>query len=131
MTKEQARIKLMGLRNEILGRRDLPIVERVAEPQENARMLQDNEELAGEINRSRDRLKAILEALGRIEDGSWGLCVQCDEEISTKRLEALPWASLCVGCQSQREAAIRENLPGHRMGRSFRSLSYGGDDLAA
>lgn len=38
-------------------------------------------------------------ALRRIEDGSFGKCLHCEEEISPKRLAAVPWASFCIQCQ--------------------------------
>jgi DnaK suppressor protein len=41
----------------------------------------------------------VRAALERIEDGSFGLCVRCDSEISVKRLDAVPWAAYCITCQ--------------------------------
>jgi DnaK suppressor protein len=40
-------------------------------------------------------------ALRRIDDGSYGTCVRCQEEISAKRLKAVPWAKLCLRCQEK------------------------------
>ena len=50
-------------------------------------------------------------ALQRIVDGSYGYCVNCDEEISRKRLNAVPWTALCLDCQEQqdREMALSGN----------------------
>jgi DnaK suppressor protein len=42
-------------------------------------------------------------ALRRIDDGSYGDCLQCGAAIATARLQAQPWASLCIDCQSARE----------------------------
>ena len=47
----------------------------------------------------------IEAALAKFEDGSYGACEQCDEPIAPKRLQALPWARLCVHCQSRLENA--------------------------
>ncbi len=41
-------------------------------------------------------LTAIDAALGRIDDGTYGRCERCGEEIEEERLEALPWATLCI-----------------------------------
>jgi RNA polymerase-binding protein DksA len=41
-------------------------------------------------------LAEIDDALKRIEDGSYGTCRQCGKEIAPERLEAYPWASLCI-----------------------------------
>ena len=48
-------------------------------------------------------LAAIRAALARIEDGEYGLCVECEEEIEEKRLERTPAASLCLSCAGSRE----------------------------
>ena len=45
----------------------------------------------------------IDEALGRIEDGSYGLCFVCKKPISNARLEAVPHARLCIDCKSAEE----------------------------
>jgi DnaK suppressor protein len=44
-------------------------------------------------------LKNVQAALGRIEDEAYGLCLRCEEQISERRLRAIPWAPYCVGCQ--------------------------------
>jgi len=46
------------------------------------------------------KLRSLLAALQRIEDGTYGICASCEMEISLKRLKAVPWASLCLECQS-------------------------------
>ena len=45
------------------------------------------------------RIQSVKLALERIEDGSYGTCLECEQEISPKRLKAVPWASCCVKCQ--------------------------------
>ncbi len=52
--------------------------------------------------RNRER-KHIDEALDSLDEGTYGACAECGEEISEKRLHALPFARLCVECQSKRE----------------------------
>ncbi len=48
-------------------------------------------------------LEELDEALDRIEDGSYGKCILCGEEISEKRLEAIPYAKLCIPCKAAEE----------------------------
>lgn len=43
-------------------------------------------------------LKAVDAALHRIEEGTYGTCVSCGKPISDERLEARPWAELCIDC---------------------------------
>ena len=48
-------------------------------------------------------LADIDAALQRLDDGSFGRCTNCDKEIAPARLEARPWATLCIDCQRSRE----------------------------
>jgi len=48
-------------------------------------------------------LSEIDGALNRIEAGTYGTCVNCGEEIPRRRLEANPWASLCIDCKRRSE----------------------------
>ena len=52
--------------------------------------------------RNRER-QLIDDALDSLDEGTYGVCADCEEEISEKRLQALPFARLCVECQSKRE----------------------------
>ena len=59
------------------------------------------------IFRLRDREKFLLakidKALQRIDNGSFGICEKCEEEISMKRLEARPVTTLCIRCKEEQE----------------------------
>ena len=61
------------------------------------------------VFRLRDRekflLKKIDDALARIENGSFGICEICEEEISVKRLEARPVTTMCIRCKEEQEKA--------------------------
>ena len=61
-------------------------------------------ELGISLSEMRNRKRQLIdEALVRVEDGSYGLCADCGIEISERRLEAVPFAKLCVDCQSREE----------------------------
>jgi len=49
------------------------------------------------------RLQQVRSALRRLDEGEYGLCAACGEEVGFRRLEAQPEAPLCITCQSQRE----------------------------
>ncbi len=49
------------------------------------------------------RIQAIQEAIGRLKDGTYGVCMDCEKKIQPGRLDALPHAKLCVNCKSERE----------------------------
>lgn len=53
--------------------------------------------------RERKLLSKIDEALVRIEEGTFGICEDCDEEIGLKRLEARPVTTLCIDCKTAQE----------------------------
>ena len=50
-----------------------------------------------------ETLRQIDEAIQRLEEGTYGVCSECDETISEARLKALPFATVCRDCQAQRE----------------------------
>lgn len=52
-----------------------------------------------------EEIREIDEALERIQDGSFGLCEDCGEAIPEGRLEAIPYARLCIPCKTREEAA--------------------------
>jgi DnaK suppressor protein len=54
-------------------------------------------------DRERRLLSKIDEAIGRIEDGTYGVCEECGEEIGIKRLEARPVTTLCIDCKTLQE----------------------------
>lgn len=55
-------------------------------------------------DRERKLVSKIDEALKRIEDGSYGLCEECSEEIGVERLKARPVTTLCIDCKNAQEA---------------------------
>jgi DnaK suppressor protein len=59
----------------------------------------------GNLERNSNRLRQVQMALERLDAGTFGVCVGCEEDISPKRLAAIPWASFCIACQ---ERADRE-----------------------
>ena len=53
-----------------------------------------------EIDRDAEELRAIQDALARLQRGEYGFCQRCGDSIAPRRLEALPHATLCIECQS-------------------------------
>ncbi|MEZ4518128.1 MAG: TraR/DksA C4-type zinc finger protein [Chloroflexota bacterium] len=72
----------------------------------------DRSDLADEYaERERDLALSVIEheqvaqieaALRRIDEGTYGICLSCGEPIAPGRLEVLPYATLCIRCQSKR-----------------------------
>jgi DnaK suppressor protein len=61
------------------------------------------------LDRESNLLRNVRAALRRIDDGTYGVCVHCEEDISPKRLNAVPWTPFCIACQ---EAADRAQEQG-------------------
>jgi RNA polymerase-binding transcription factor len=57
-------------------------------------------------NTERELLQEVDEALGRIDDRRFGVCLSCEDEMNLKRLEAVPWARHCVPCQEKQEQGL-------------------------
>jgi DnaK suppressor protein len=51
------------------------------------------------LDRDSALLRHVRAALIRASDGSYGVCMHCEEDISPKRLQAVPWAAFCIQCQ--------------------------------
>lgn len=65
------------------------------------------EDLAvGTMEREQAMLNEIEQALGRMEEGLYGLCADCGDEIPERRLKALPWTRLCLHCAERRQTVL-------------------------
>ena len=65
---------------------------------ENAVESENDEVLEGVGALTMAEIQQIKQALAKIENGTYGICVKCDEKIAIKRLEALPYATTCIKC---------------------------------
>lgn len=63
-------------------------------------------------DRERKLIVKIKEALARIDDGSYGKCEECGENIGRERLEARPVTTLCIDCKSMQEVQERKQRGG-------------------
>jgi DnaK suppressor protein len=59
-------------------------------------------------DRERKLSGKIREAIGRIENGTFGICEECGEDISEERLKARPVTTLCIDCKTKAEAEENE-----------------------
>ena len=55
------------------------------------------------LDRESELIRRVRSAIDRVQDGSYGVCLCCEEEIAASRLRAIPWAELCIHCQEQAE----------------------------
>lgn len=60
----------------------------------------------GLIEAEQAEVRAIDDALGRVEDGTFGVCEACQDEIKPARLQAIPHARLCIECKRKEEEGL-------------------------
>jgi DnaK suppressor protein len=66
------------------------------------------------LDRGYNELRDARAALRRIQEGSFGTCQECDEDIHPKRLAAVPWAAFCIQCQEAVDRNLEEMRPPSR-----------------
>lgn len=82
-------------------------VTKSADPMDIATEQASRDAAAVNINRMTGLLREVRAALKRIDDGDYGICVDCEEDIPEKRLLAAPWAARCVPCQEALDSEMR------------------------
>lgn len=104
---DKCRALLQAKREEIIGmsprREDLWIVQS-NEHIETVQLAGQREFVARTLERETKSLMQIAAALKRIDEGEFGICLDCEEPISPKRLAAVPWAAYCLHCQEMHDA---------------------------
>ena len=111
MTQEaidECRVALQNTRAELAYRnisRDDITVESAADSMDQTAGLQEREMAIGGMDRISRRLRDVRLALARMEGGTFGVCLDCEADISPKRLVAVPWAELCITCQEKSDGA--------------------------
>ena len=112
------RILLLSQRAEIARtapqREDLWIVQS-NEQIETVQLAGQREFAARTLERETKSLMLIGAALKRIENGEFGICLDCEELISHKRLAAVPWAAYCLHCQEMHDAEEAAVRPGSKL----------------
>jgi DnaK suppressor protein len=93
-----------GLRN-----RDEIVIEKTPDALDEVQLAGERELAIRNLDREANLLRHVRDALRRISDGSYGVCLHCEEDIKPKRLDAVPWAKYCIRCQ---EAADRQEFQG-------------------
>ena len=90
----------------LTNREDIAI-EKTADAIDEVQRAGERELAIRNLDRESNLLRNVRAALARMADGSYGTCLHCDEVISPKRLNAVPWTAFCIRCQ---EAADRHEF---------------------
>ena len=85
----------------IVCNRDAITIEKSADALDEVQHAAERELAIRNLDRESNLLRNVRLALRRIEEDSFGVCLHCEEEISPKRVAAVPWAPFCIQCQEQ------------------------------
>jgi DnaK suppressor protein len=88
--------------------RDGIVVERSADQLEEIQAASQRALAVCNLDREFNQLREARAALRRIQEGSFGTCQECDQDIHPKRLTALPWATFCIRCQEAADRNLEE-----------------------
>jgi len=107
--------KAEEVRRSMSAQKAAQLVSRLDVPSDEGDLSQQHHEEWIFLNRNTIDMKLLREisdALRRIEHDTYGICLECEEPISAKRLDAVPWAKYCVTCQEAIAAriALGENV---------------------
>ena len=104
---EATREELLGARSD----REEILIETLADPADRVRSCTDRDVAVQRLDHESRLIHDIEQALDKLQKNVYGTCERCEQPISSKRLDALPWARLCFACQSKAEAAERVAAP--------------------
>ena len=96
--------KAEEVRRSMSAQKAAQVVSRLDIPSDEGDLSQQHHEEWIFLNRNTIDMKLLREiagALHRVDQGQYGVCMECEEPISTKRLDAVPWAKYCVSCQER------------------------------
>lgn len=103
--------KIQEVRHGLSARRAAEFVQRPDEPLDFGDWCQKSHDEWLFVNQNRIEtalLRELEAALRRIDRGTFGICEGCQEPISEKRLEAVPWAKFCIPCYERAQRAEEE-----------------------
>jgi DnaK suppressor protein len=83
----------------VLRNRDGIAIEKCPDALDEVQQATERELAVRNLDRDSNLLRNVGEALRLIEKGNFGVCLQCEEDISPKRLAAVPWTPFCIRCQ--------------------------------
>jgi len=100
----------------LVGHRDGITVERSPDQLDEIQGATERALAVSHLDRDYNQLRNARAALRRIEEGCFGKCQGCDQDIHPKRLAAVPWAPLCIRCQEAADRSTEEMatpMPSH------------------
>src|SRR5215470_105391 len=84
---------------EVLRNREAITIEKSPDALDEVQHAAERELAIRNLDRESQLLRNVRAALRRIDEGTFGVCLHCEEDISPKRLNAVPWTPFCIQCQ--------------------------------
>ena len=109
---DKYRITLQGKLTELTNgsrNRGALAVEPTADEMDHTQGGQERDMAVGICNRDTKLVGELRAALNRIDSGTFGTCMDCELDISRKRLAAVPWAESCIACQEAADSRTGES----------------------
>jgi len=95
-----------------LRKRDDIAIEKTPDALDEVQLAGERELAIRTLDRESSLLRQVKSALVRVAEGSYGVCLHCEEEIKPKRLDAVPWTRYCISCQEAADRHEFESEPG-------------------
>ena len=83
----------------VLRNREGITIEKSADALDEVQHAAERELAIRNLDRESNLLRLVKLALHRMDDGMYGTCMHCEEDVNPKRLQAVPWAPYCIQCQ--------------------------------
>jgi DnaK suppressor protein len=99
LAKQVLESKLSEITNPA-GWRDSIAVRTSADPADTTQLIGERERASRSLSRNTSLVRDLRAALNRVAEGTYGVCIDCEEPIAPKRLAAVPWTPRCLSCQN-------------------------------
>lgn len=94
----------------IVRRRDGIAIEKSPDTIDEMTRAAERELAIRNLDRETNLLRNVKAALRRIDEGTYGICIHCEEPINPRRLQAIPWTPFCVKCQEAYDRNEQETV---------------------
>jgi len=94
----------------VLRNRDAIAIEKSADALDEVQHAAERELAIRNLDRESNLLRLVKLALRRADEGSYGTCLHCEEDINPRRLAAVPWAPYCIACQEMADRSENQEF---------------------
>jgi DnaK suppressor protein len=95
--------------------REALVIEGSADELDRVQRAQERDFALGGLDRNAKLLREVRIAIERVDKGTFGICQNCEKDISLRRLAAMPWTAFCIVCQEASEIASQPSSAGEEL----------------